>query len=111
PGQVKKSEQVSAPAPAPAPAEQAAPQQTRASSQPSHAVPGQMKKTQSSSSSSSSSSLSSQAGVKPGSTTTHWTHCRTGGSAGAATCAAQEGTPNVGADVSKRYGNGKTAAQ
>lgn len=106
PGQVKKSEQV----PAPAPAEQAAPQQqAQASSQPSHAAPGQMK-TQASSGSSSSSS-SAQAGVKPSSTTTHWTHCRTGGSAGAATCTAQGGTPNVGADVSKRYGNGKTAAQ
>src|SRR4051794_28076900 len=109
PGQVKKSEQV----PAPAPAEQAAPQQTQPSSQSSHAAPGQMKKTQlsSGSSSSSSSTSSTRAGVKPSSTTTHWTHCRTGGSAGAATCTAQEGTPNVGADVSKRYGNGRTAAQ
>ena len=57
-------------------------------------------------------SASVQAGVKPGSTTTKWTHCKTGGAGGgAATCTAQAGTPNVGADVSKRYGNGTTAAQ
>src|SRR3954471_6441006 len=107
PGQMKKSDQAPAPA-APAPAPAAPPPQP--SSQPSHAAPGQAKKAQSSSSSSST-STSTQAGVKTSSTTTHWTHCRTGGSAGAATCTAQAGTPNVGADVSKRYGDGKTAAQ
>src|SRR4051812_15853408 len=111
PGQMKKSHQAAAPAPAPA--EQPV-QQQQSSTQPSHASPGQVKKSQSSSSSASASastSTSTQAGVKPSSTTTHWTHCRTGGSAGTATCAAQAGTPNVGPDVSKRYGNGKTAAQ
>jgi len=104
PGQEKKSEA----APAPAPAQQPAAQPQ--ASQASHIPPGQAKKTQSTSTSSSS-SASVQAGVKPSSTTTHWTHCRTGGSAGAATCTAEADTPNVGSDVSKRYGNGKTAAQ
>ena len=61
---------------------------------------------------SASSSSDAQAGVKPSSTTTKWTHCRTGGAGtGTATCTAQAGTPATKADVSKRYGNGKTAAQ
>jgi hypothetical protein len=104
PGQAKKSEAAPAPAPAQQPAAQPA-----AQPQASHTPPGQAKKTQSQSGASS--STSAQAGVKPSSTTTHWTHCRTGGSAGAATCKAEPGTPDVGTDVSKRYGNGKTAAQ
>src|SRR6185437_8140079 len=59
-----------------------------------------------------SSTTNSQPGVKPSNSTTHWTHCTTGGSGtGSATCTAQAGTPNVNTDVSKRYGNGKTAAQ
>jgi hypothetical protein len=54
-----------------------------------HQAPGQVKKqTQSASS-------SSQPGVKPSSTTKHWTHTTVGASP----------------DVSKRYGNGTTAAQ
>lgn len=58
-------------------------------------------------------STSSQAGVKPSSTTTHWTHCTTGSSAGGATCTPSDNghTPSAGADVSKRYGNGQTAAE
>jgi hypothetical protein len=51
--------------------------------------PGQAKKA------SSTSSSTPQAGVKPSSTTKHWTHSTVGASP----------------DVSKRYGNGKTAAQ
>jgi hypothetical protein len=54
--------------------------------------------------------------VKPGSTTTHWTHCTTGGTAGngsTATCTSSDSghTPQTNTDVSKKYGNGKTAAQ
>lgn len=52
-------------------------------------------------------------GVKPDSKTTHWTHCKMGGSPGATTCTSSDGgrTPQPNADASKRYGNGKTAAQ
>jgi hypothetical protein len=50
---------------------------------------------------------SSAPGVKPGNSTGHWTHCTTGGSAGNATCSGN----GPKADGSKRYGNGKTAAQ
>jgi hypothetical protein len=62
---------------------------------------------------SASGSSSTQAGVKPGPTTTHWTHCTTGGTASAATCTSSDSghTPQTSADVSKLYGNGKTAAQ
>src|SRR5205085_10292977 len=49
----------------------------------------------------------SSPGVKPSSTTGKWTHCSTGGTAGAATCSGNG--PNK--DGSKQYGNGKTAAQ
>jgi len=75
-------------------------QVAKASSAPE--PPGQAKKT----------SATVQAGVKPGPTTAKWTHCTTGGAGGGiAACAAQPGTPSTSADVSKRYGNGKTAAQ
>ena len=59
------------------------------------------------------SGTSTQAGVKPSSSTTHWTHCQTGTSSGGATCTSSDNghTPQSGPDVSKRYGNGKTAAQ
>jgi hypothetical protein len=108
----------------------AAPQQQSAAPQSTssgHVPPGQAKKTESSSPSSSSTSSSpstssstkngnsssSTPGYKPSNSTTHWTHCQTGGSTGAATCAPVQGTPNPAgkSDVSKRYGNGKTAAQ
>lgn len=51
-------------------------------------------------------SASTAPGVKPGSTTKHWTHCTTGSGA---TCS--NGTPTSPPDASKRYGNGTTAAQ
>jgi hypothetical protein len=107
PGQQKKDDSSVQQAP---PAQQQAPpgqvQQTTSVqadvSASVHTPPGQAKRA----------SASVQAGVKPSATTSKWTHCTTGGSGGgAATCTAQLGTPNVGADVSKRYGNGTTAAQ
>lgn len=56
---------------------------------------------------------SGSSGVKPSSSTTHWTHCVTGTSSSGVTCTSSDNghTPQSGADVSKRYGNGKTAAQ
>jgi hypothetical protein len=100
PGQLKQDE-----------AAQVQPQQQTqpaAPAQSDHQAPGQAKKADVSASSSS----DTQAGVKPDSTTTKWTHCRTGG-AGTSTalCTAEAGTPATKPDVSKRYGNGKTAAQ
>ena len=84
----------------------AASSQTQAQAQSGNQSPGQSKKAGAAASS------DTQAGVKPSSTTTKWTHCRTGGAGtGTATCTAQAGTPATKADVSKRYGNGKTAAQ
>jgi hypothetical protein len=54
------------------------------------------------------------AGMKPANNTAKGTHCTTGGSAGSATCTST-GTNTAQAqaksDASKRYGNGKTAAQ
>ena len=50
-------------------------------------------------------------GVKPDNSTSKWTHCTLGGTAANATCTAIAPTPNTKPDVSKRYGNGKTAAQ
>jgi len=139
PGQQKKDDAAAQPAPqAPvqqtAPEQQAAPQQQAAPAQSSnqvppgqakkessqstpstsstaHESPGKAKKASAQSSASVQASSSTQAGVKPSSTTSHWTHCTTGGTASAATCTATQGTPNAGSDVSKRYGNGKTAAQ
>jgi len=55
---------------------------------------------------------STQAGKKPSNSTTKWTHCVAGGGLGAnAACTGVLGTPNDKPDVSKRYGNGKTAVQ
>ncbi len=108
PGQQKKAEAAQT---QPQPAQQqqaAAPAQSSATASPTgdHTSPGQAKKDDAAASS------DTQAGVKPGSTTTKWTHCRTGGAGSStATCTAQAGTPATKADVSKRYGNGKTAAQ
>jgi hypothetical protein len=76
PGQVKQAQPAAQPAAQPQPA-------AKTSS------PGQQKQAAKAASS------SSQAGVKPSSTTAHWTKTKVGA------------TP----DVSKRYGNGKTAAQ
>jgi hypothetical protein len=89
PGQVKKDD-----AAQPQPAPQAQPAQPAVSK-------GSQQQT----------ARASGAGVKPSSTTTHWTGCTTGSSAGTATCKATEGTPDTKPDVSKQYGNGKTAAQ
>jgi hypothetical protein len=134
PGQQKKAEAAQTQA-QPEQMQAAAPAQSSATAAPSddHTAPGQAKKddaaassqtqaqaqTQSQSSNPGQSkkagaaaSSDTQAGVKPGSTTTKWTHCRTGGAGtSTATCTAQAGTPATKADVSKRYGNGKTAAQ
>ena len=78
----------------------------QADAQSDNQAPGQAKKADAAASS------DTQPGVKPDSTTTHWTHCRTGG-AGTSTalCTAEAGTPATKPDVSKRYGNGRTAAQ
>jgi hypothetical protein len=86
--------------------------QSSASQSPSDEAPGQAKKSDVSASAGASASADARAGVKPSSTTTKWTHCRTGG-LGTATvlCTAQAGTPAAKADVSKLYGNGQTAAQ
>jgi hypothetical protein len=125
PGQQKQDEAAAQQQPQ-APAQEQAPSQQSEASQPAeHAAPGQAKKEETAQAqqspppgqakkSESSSTASIQAGVKPSSTTSHWTHCITGGTAGVAvgaTCKAVAPTPDVGADVSKRYGNGKTAAQ
>jgi hypothetical protein len=99
-GNGNNGNQPAAPAPAPA-AAPAAPgnsanapgQQKKTTAAPAAAptksspAPGQAKK--------SSSTSSTAPGVKPSSTTKHWTHTTVGASP----------------DVSKRYGNGKTAAQ
>jgi hypothetical protein len=50
-------------------------------------------------------------GMKPDNSTAKWTECTTGGTPLAATCTAIAPTPNTEPAVSKRYGNGKTAAQ
>jgi hypothetical protein len=70
-----------------------------------HSSPGQAKQAAKASSSS--------PGVKPASGTTHWTHCVTGTSASGVTCTSSDNgnTPQTKADVSKQYGNGKTAAE
>jgi hypothetical protein len=62
---------------------------------------------QSSSNDQSSQDSSSQAGVKPSNSTDKWTSCTTGSSDGSVTCTGNGSKP----DSSKRYGNGKTAAQ
>jgi hypothetical protein len=57
----------------------------------------------------------SQSGMKPTNATTHHTYCSTGGSASSTSCTPMSGnTAGVQSgksDVSKRYGNGNTAAQ
>jgi hypothetical protein len=76
-------------------------------------APGQVKQQQQQSTASTQSSAQTGPGVKPDSTTTHWTHCTTGGTPGATTCTSSDNghTPQPNADASKKYGNGKTAAQ
>ena len=85
-------------------------QTTQAQTTPAQAAQTQ---TQADQSSTTTATTEAQAGVKPSSSTTHWTHCKTGGTSSAATCTSSDNghTPQTGADVSKRYGNGKTAAQ
>jgi lysozyme len=57
----------------------------------------------------------SQAGMKPTNATTHHTFCKTGGGGSSVSCTPTAGNTAGAAsgksDVSKRYGNGKTAAQ
>jgi hypothetical protein len=88
--------------------------------QPQQSAPGQVKKESTPApakksagpSSSTHGVNSTQAGKKPSNSTTKWTHCTTGGGTGAsATCTGIAPTPSDQPDVSKRYGNGKTAAQ
>ena len=73
--------------------------------------------TSASSSVSGNANTSAQAGVKPANNTAKGTSCRTGGTGSAATCTASNGVTasnTVSAsrtDASKRYGNGRTAAQ
>jgi len=74
----------------PGQAKKAAPAPSAPSTHAATQSPGQAKKA-----AQSTAPTSSQAGVKPSSTTKHWTHTTVGASP----------------DVSKRYGNGKTAAQ
>ena len=117
PGQQKQEQAAST---QPAPAEQAPEQQAAASQDAQqqaqqqhveHNPPGRETK-QEKKQVKAAASATAEAGVKPSNTTTHWTHCTTGGAGtGGATCTAQAGTPDVSADVSKRYGNGETAAQ
>ena len=132
PGQQKKAEaaqtavlfaqadkdQAAAPAQSPAANDQAPGQEAKADgaasaqayAQSDNESPGQAKKADAASSAAASSDT--QPGVKPDNTTTKWTHCRTGGAGtSTATCTAQAGTPATKPDVSKRYGNGTTAAQ
>jgi hypothetical protein len=107
PGQQKKDEAAQAQVQLQA-QQQAAAQSSTSQTQSDHQAPGQAKKADVSASA----SADTEAGVKPSSTTTKWTHCRTGGvGTGIATCTAEAGTPATKADVSKLYGNGKTAAQ
>jgi hypothetical protein len=81
------------------------------SGQGSDTAPGQVKQQQSTTSTQG--SAQTGPGVKPDSETTHWTHCTTGGTPGATTCTSSDNghTPQPNADASKKYGNGKTAAQ
>jgi hypothetical protein len=91
--QFAQADQAAAPAAQPAASDQA---------------PGQAAKTDAAASS------DTQAGVKPDNTTTGTkpTQCSTGGATGdTATCTAVAPTPATKPDVSKRYGNGETAAQ
>ena len=137
PGQEKKAAEQAQPQQQPqsqAPAAQSSQAQTQqpvqqaptsaSTASTGHVPPGQAKKQASSSTRTASTqhgsskasvqaSTSTQAGVKPSSTTTHWTHCMTGSSSSGATCTPSDNghTPSAGSDVSKRYGNGQTAAQ
>jgi hypothetical protein len=112
PGQVKKDQAAATQAPAPAPATAQPQQQAAAQPQSGDVPPGQAKKQQSTTAAPSAQS-STQLGVKPASHTTKWTHCTTGGSVGSTTCTSSDNghTPQPNADASKKYGNGKTAAQ
>jgi hypothetical protein len=112
PGQVKKDN------PAPQPAAQAQPQaqatQTQ-SAKPGHGnSAGHGNSGKGSSSSAGANAQPSTPGMKPANNTAHGTSCTTGKSASGVTCASTGPTTAAAAgksDASKRYGNGKTAAQ
>ena len=108
PGQEKKAEQA---APAPVPTAESSADAT-SSEKGKATAPGQEKK--SSDATVSNGINSTNAGVKPSNSTKKHTSCKTGGSMPTPSCAATtEGSVSASAtsDHSKRYGNGKTAAQ
>jgi hypothetical protein len=103
--------------PAPQAAAQAQPTQTR-SAKPGHGTSskasGHGNSGKGSSSSAATNSQPSTPGMKPVNNTAHGTSCVTGKSAAGVTCASTGPTTAAAAkksDASKRYGNGKTAAQ
>jgi hypothetical protein len=112
PGQQKKAEAAQVQTDAQASGTASAPESESASASAQASAPGQQKQ-QESAQSTAGATTDTSAGVKPSSTTTavKWTHCVTGGTAAATTCTAVAPTPNVKPDVSKQYGNGKTAAE
>ena len=112
-GQEKRADQSTTTTQAPPVEEQPAPVAATAPHGNPNA-PGQEKKAASSSASSSQGQAKqaekadvSTSGVKPSNTTSHWTHCTTGGTTASTTCAGN----GPKADGSKQYGNGTTAAQ
>jgi hypothetical protein len=116
PGQEKKADQSNTTTQAPPAAEQPAPAETVPATTPhgNPDAPGQQKQAASSSTPSSPGQVKQAAkaevstpGVKPSNTTSHWTHCTTGGTTANTTCAGN----GPKADGSKQYGNGNTAAQ
>ena len=115
-GQEKKADQSTTTTQAPPAAEQTAPAAAVPATTPhgNPSAPGQEKKAASSSAPSSQGQAKQAAkadvstpGVKPSNTTSHWTHCTTGGTTANTTCAGN----GPKADGSKQYGNGTTAAQ
>ena len=50
-------------------------------------------------------------GIKPSNSTDHWRKCTTGGGTGTSATCTSSNPKTTKADASKRYGNGKTAAQ
>jgi hypothetical protein len=116
PGQEKKADQSTTTTQAPPVAEQPAPASVAAVTPHGNPnAPGQEKKAAAATSSATSQGQEKQAakadvstpGVKPSNTTSHWTHCTTGGTTANTTCAGN----GPKADGSKQYGNGTTAAQ
>ena len=121
PGQVKQDA-----TPAPQPAAQAQPTQTQ-SAKPGHGnsgnatghgnssnAPGHSTSGKGSTASAAANAQPSTPGMKPANNTAHGTSCVTGKSSSGVTCASTGPTTAAAAaksDASKRYGNGKTAAQ